>query len=246
METPRRVGRPRAASREMLEEAACELFLEQGYAATSVADITQRAGVSRATFFNYIPTKSDLLWTSVDDALDTLADELERSLEPGEVEPGAGRATGPAAGPTAGDPEAGAATDGGPAGTEARNTAGVGIEQPGAGPGGTDLPAVAAARAALLRLAAALQPGTVVLAFANAEPMGVAEELEESAARRQRRAASIIAAHLRRRGMESLAAEVTAAALAGAFLAALRQWSRSVPGRTSFPEVLGRALDVLD
>src|SRR5690625_5059447 len=236
----RRVGRPPAASREILEEAACELFLEQGYAATSVADITQRAGVSRATFFNYIPTKSDLLWTSVDDALDTLADELERSLEPGEAEPGAGRATGPAAG----DPAAGAATDGGPAGIGAGEPAG--IEQPGAGPGGTDLPAVAAARAALLRLAAALQPGTVVLAFANAEPMGVAEELEESAARRQRRAASIIAAHLRRRGMESLAAEVTAAALAGAFLAALRQWSRSVPGRTSFPEVLGRALDVLD
>src|SRR5690625_7835619 len=92
METPRRVGRPRAASREMLEEAACELFLEQGYAATSVADITQRAGVSRATFFNYIPTKSDLLWTSVDDALDTLAAELGRAIEPVAGEPGAGAA----------------------------------------------------------------------------------------------------------------------------------------------------------
>ena len=225
----RRVGRPPAASREILEEAACELFLEQGYAATSVADITQRAGVSRATFFNYIPTKSDLLWTSVDDALDTLAAELERAIEPVEGEPGAGAA---ALGATGASEHGQTETGGEPAGVRA-------------GPGGTDQPAVAAARAALLRLAAALQPGTVVLAFANAEPMGVAEELEESAARRQRRAASIIAAHLRGRGMESLVAEVTAAALAGAFLAALRQWSRSVPGRTSFPEVLGRALDVL-
>src|SRR5699024_7151026 len=71
-----RVGRPRAVSREILEEAACDLFLEQGYAATSVADITQRAGVSRATFFNYVPTKSDLLWTSIDDALERLATDL--------------------------------------------------------------------------------------------------------------------------------------------------------------------------
>ena len=76
----RRVGRPPAASREILEEAACELFLEQGYAATSVADITQRAGVSRATFFNYIPTKSDLLWTSVDDALAQAQAATEREM----------------------------------------------------------------------------------------------------------------------------------------------------------------------
>ncbi len=257
----RRVGRPPAASREILEEAACELFLEQGYAATSVADITQRAGVSRATFFNYIPTKSDLLWTSVDDALDTLAAELERAIEPVEGEPGAGAAgervadgegepgagaAGEAVAGGEGEPGAGAAAPGATGASEHGQTE-TGGEPAGvrAGPGGTDQPAVAAARAALLRLAAALQPGTVVLAFANAEPMGMAEAREEAAARRQRRAASIIAAHLRGRGMESLVAEVTAAALAGAFLAALRQWSRSVPGRTSFPEVLGRALDVL-
>ncbi len=244
MSTVRRVGRPPSVSRETLEEAACELFFEQGYAATSVADITQRAGVSRATFFNYIPTKSDLLWTSVDDALDTLADELERAMEP-VVEP-AGVAGGQGGGAPAG--VAGGQGGGAPAGVAgglgAGGHPGAAGEQ-GTGGQGTDTPAVAAARAALLRLAAALQPGTVVLAFANAEPMGVAEELEESAARRQRRAAGIIAAHLRRRGTDHLAAEVIAAALAGAFLAALREWSRSVPGRVSFPEVLGRALDVL-
>src|SRR5690625_903287 len=190
METPRRVGRPRAASREMLEEAACELFLEQGYAATSVADITQRAGVSRATFFNYIPAKSDLLWTSVDDALETLTAELAAA-----------------------------------AGGEGESLADV--------------------RRALLRMAAGLEPGTVVLALGNAEPMGVAEELEESAARRQSRAGRIIAAHLRRSGTEELAAEVLGTALAGAFLAALRAWSRSPVPREPFEVVLGRALAVL-
>ncbi|MGM7677901.1 TetR/AcrR family transcriptional regulator [Microbacterium sp. A94] len=61
-----RAGRPRASSRETLAEAACELFLEQGYGSTSVADITQRAGVSRSSFFNYFASKSDVLWSGLD------------------------------------------------------------------------------------------------------------------------------------------------------------------------------------
>jgi AcrR family transcriptional regulator len=89
----RRTGRPPASSRAMLEEAAGELFLERGYAATSVADITQRAGVSRSTFFNYFPAKSDLLWAGFDERVDRLraalaapatgstADVLARALQ---------------------------------------------------------------------------------------------------------------------------------------------------------------------
>lgn len=68
----RRSGRPRVSSREMLADAAGELFIEQTYAGTTVDDIARRAGVSRATFFNYANTKSDLLWITVDDALDAL------------------------------------------------------------------------------------------------------------------------------------------------------------------------------
>lgn len=60
----------------MLEEAAGELFLERGYAATSVADITQRAGVSRSTFFNYFPAKADLLWAGFDERVGTLRSAL--------------------------------------------------------------------------------------------------------------------------------------------------------------------------
>ena len=62
-------GRPRASSRGMLAEAAGELFLEQTYAGTTVDDIARRAGVSRATFFNYFSSKSDLLWLEVDESL---------------------------------------------------------------------------------------------------------------------------------------------------------------------------------
>ncbi|BDZ38441.1 TetR/AcrR family transcriptional regulator [Microbacterium suwonense] len=61
-----RAGRPRASSRETLAEAACELFLERGYEATSIVDIARRAGVSRSSFFNYFSSKSDVLWSGLD------------------------------------------------------------------------------------------------------------------------------------------------------------------------------------
>ncbi|MGO2682990.1 TetR/AcrR family transcriptional regulator [Microbacterium sp.] len=72
-----RPGRPRASSRETLAEAACELFLEQGYESTSVADITQRAGVSRSSFFNYFSSKSDVLWSGLDTRIDAATVALE-------------------------------------------------------------------------------------------------------------------------------------------------------------------------
>jgi AcrR family transcriptional regulator len=74
---PRAVGgRPPVSSRRTLEDAATELFLEQGYAATSIDAIARRAGLSRASVFNYVSSKSDLLWLDVDDALDALEERL--------------------------------------------------------------------------------------------------------------------------------------------------------------------------
>ncbi|HXH35397.1 MAG TPA: helix-turn-helix domain-containing protein [Plantibacter sp.] len=70
------VGRPRRSSQRILEEAAAELFLEQGYPGTTVDQIASRAGVSRNTFFNYFGSKSDVLWVDVDAALAG----LERAL----------------------------------------------------------------------------------------------------------------------------------------------------------------------
>lgn len=61
----------------MLQDAAFELFLENSYAKTTVEQITQRAGVSRATFFNYFPAKSDVFWVELDQALDRLSDALQ-------------------------------------------------------------------------------------------------------------------------------------------------------------------------
>lgn len=60
----------------MLQEAAFELFLENSYAGTSIDQITQRAGVSRNTFFNYFAVKSDVFWVDLDETIGQLASEL--------------------------------------------------------------------------------------------------------------------------------------------------------------------------
>jgi len=75
-------GRPRTSSRASIEEAAAELFIEKTFAATSIDDIAQRAGVSRTTFFNYFASKGDLLFLDVDRALDRFERELAVATEP--------------------------------------------------------------------------------------------------------------------------------------------------------------------
>ena len=48
-------------ARERLVVAAVDLFTEQGYDATTVAQIAQRAGVTKSTFFRHFPDKRELL-----------------------------------------------------------------------------------------------------------------------------------------------------------------------------------------
>ncbi|MHA3683610.1 TetR/AcrR family transcriptional regulator [Leucobacter sp. HY1908] len=76
MSTPSR-GRPPASSREVLADAALELFLECGYEATSITEITRRVGVSRASFFNYFTSKPQTLWFVLDERLDALEVALD-------------------------------------------------------------------------------------------------------------------------------------------------------------------------
>jgi AcrR family transcriptional regulator len=48
-------------ARERLVFAAVDLFTEQGYDATTVTEIAERAGVTKSTFFRYFPDKRDIL-----------------------------------------------------------------------------------------------------------------------------------------------------------------------------------------
>jgi AcrR family transcriptional regulator len=81
----RRTGRPRRSSAAVLADAAAELFLEQGYTGTTVDHIAQRAGVSRATFFNYFDAKSDVMWLELDAAVQEIPELLRASAEPSAV-----------------------------------------------------------------------------------------------------------------------------------------------------------------
>jgi AcrR family transcriptional regulator len=51
---------PDAAGR--LQQAAMALFLERGYAEVTVAEITDRAGLTKRTFFNHFPDKREVLF----------------------------------------------------------------------------------------------------------------------------------------------------------------------------------------
>jgi AcrR family transcriptional regulator len=79
-------GRPKVSSRQLIEDAAAELFVENTYAGTTIDQITTRAGVSRATFFNYFGAKSDLLWFEVDRAIDSLRDAATEASASGSLE----------------------------------------------------------------------------------------------------------------------------------------------------------------
>jgi AcrR family transcriptional regulator len=47
--------------RERLVAAALQLFSEQGYDETTVAEIAERAGLTKSTFFRHFPDKRDVL-----------------------------------------------------------------------------------------------------------------------------------------------------------------------------------------
>ena len=60
-ETPGRRERKKRARRERIYEAARQLFLEQGYAATTVEQIADAADVAQTTFFNHFQSKDAVL-----------------------------------------------------------------------------------------------------------------------------------------------------------------------------------------
>ncbi|WP_246036403.1 TetR/AcrR family transcriptional regulator [Sinomonas susongensis] len=56
------VSRWRPGARERLRAAALELFTEQGFSATTVPQITERAGLTTRTFFRHFADKREVLF----------------------------------------------------------------------------------------------------------------------------------------------------------------------------------------
>jgi AcrR family transcriptional regulator len=59
--TPEENDRIRQASKEKIRAAAMELFMKQGYYATSISDIAKQAGISKGLLYNYYKGKEELL-----------------------------------------------------------------------------------------------------------------------------------------------------------------------------------------
>ncbi|MDF2627550.1 MAG: fadR [Symbiobacteriaceae bacterium] len=72
-------------AKQAIFEAAMALFAEQGFDETSVEQIATRAGVSRATYFNYFGTKTGVLrfyGERLADRLTALSAEVARGARP--------------------------------------------------------------------------------------------------------------------------------------------------------------------
>jgi AcrR family transcriptional regulator len=63
-------------ARERLESAALSLFAENGYEETTVAQIAERAGLNRATFFRHFADKREVLFGGEDQLAGLFADGI--------------------------------------------------------------------------------------------------------------------------------------------------------------------------
>jgi AcrR family transcriptional regulator len=71
-----RVSRWAPDARERLETAALDLFAENGYEDTTVAQIADRAGLNRATFFRHFADKREVLFGGEDVLAELFADGI--------------------------------------------------------------------------------------------------------------------------------------------------------------------------
>ncbi|WP_053226444.1 TetR family transcriptional regulator [Solirubrobacter soli] len=68
--------RKKAATRIAIRDAGMRLFAERGFAGTTIDEIAEDAGVSRATVFAYFPTKEEIVFGDAAVAVDALRELL--------------------------------------------------------------------------------------------------------------------------------------------------------------------------
>lgn len=78
-------GVARADREAQIVDVACRVFGESGFAATSVADIAEAAGISKPLIYNYFGSKEGLYAVCIRHAAALLTAEIERSSTLGAV-----------------------------------------------------------------------------------------------------------------------------------------------------------------
>jgi AcrR family transcriptional regulator len=76
-----------AAKRSELVTIAAALFKEQGYKATTLADVGKRAGLDRATIYYYVGSKEELFIACIEGVLDENLAAAERLLPDTKIGP---------------------------------------------------------------------------------------------------------------------------------------------------------------
>ncbi|MEZ4319454.1 MAG: TetR/AcrR family transcriptional regulator [Myxococcota bacterium] len=73
-------SRRRTEKRDLITEAAVEVFAEKGFHQARVSDIAKRAGVADGTIYLYFKNKEDLLLSIFEEKMDVLLDGMNDAL----------------------------------------------------------------------------------------------------------------------------------------------------------------------
>lgn len=73
------MGRWEPGAEQRLQQAALTLFLERGYEHVTVAEIAERAGLTRRTFFNYFADKREVFSSGADAFRASVAAHLQET-----------------------------------------------------------------------------------------------------------------------------------------------------------------------
>jgi len=79
--TPDQIAEVKKEKRLIIENAALEVFAEDGYHHASVSKIAKKAGVSKGLMYNYFHNKEDLLKELIRDIIQEVAERLALSKE---------------------------------------------------------------------------------------------------------------------------------------------------------------------
>src|SRR5262249_39919028 len=75
-EAIRKIDRRIQRTHELLRNALMQLIEERGYETITIQDITDRANVSRTTFYLHFRDKDDLLFTTMEELYDNLVEQI--------------------------------------------------------------------------------------------------------------------------------------------------------------------------